>query len=80
MAPFIEQLMSLSRATPRHVAKLILKQIRTENPPLWAPATLDALLFYYLRRLLPRRLFLPILFAALPGARGWAQKYSRRRR
>jgi hypothetical protein len=54
--------------------------IRTENPPLWWPATLDAKLFYYLRRLLPRRLFLPILFAALPGARHWGEGYSHRRR
>jgi hypothetical protein len=80
MAPFIEKLMGLSQTTPEKVAKLILKVIRTENPPLWWPATLDAKLFYYLRRLLPRRFFLPILFAALPGARHWGEGYSHRRR
>lgn len=80
MSPFIEKLMGLSQTTPEKVAKLILRVIRTENPPLWWPATLDATLFYYLRRLLPRRLFLPILFAALPGARHWGDGYSHRRR
>ena len=80
MGPFIEKLMGLSTTTPERVAKLILRVVRTENPPLWWPATLDATLFYYLRRLLPRRLFLPILFAALPGARRWGEGYSQRRR
>jgi short-subunit dehydrogenase len=80
MSPFIEKLMGLSMTTPDKIAKLILRVIRTEEPPLWWPATLDATLFYYLRRLLPRRLFLPILFAALPGARHWGEGYSHRRR
>jgi short-subunit dehydrogenase len=80
MGPFIERLMGWSRTSPPTVAKMILRVIRTENPPLWLPATLDAKLFYYLRRLLPRRLFLPLLFAALPGARHWGDGYSRRRR
>lgn len=80
MGPFIEKLMGLSMTTPERVAKLIIRVIRTEDPPLWWPATLDAFLFYYLRRLLPRRLFLPILFAALPGAKHWGDGYSHRRR
>jgi NAD(P)-dependent dehydrogenase (short-subunit alcohol dehydrogenase family) len=80
MGPFIEKLMGLSVTTPERVAKLIFWVIRTEDPPLWIPATIDAKLFYYLRRLLPRRLFLPILFAALPGARHWGEGYSNRRR
>lgn len=79
MGPFIEKLMGLSRTTPEQVARIILRTIRTENPPLWIPATMDAKLFYYLRRLLPRRLFLPVLFAALPGARHWGNGYSHRR-
>lgn len=80
MAPFVERLMGMSRVTPQRIARLVLKVIRTENPPLWVPATADAKIFYFLRRLVPRRWFLPILFAALPGARHWGQKYSHRRR
>jgi short-subunit dehydrogenase len=79
MGPFVEKLMGWARTTPDQVAKMIMRVIRTENPPLWLPATLDAKLFYYLRRMLPRRLFLPFLFAALPGARHWGEGYSHRR-
>jgi short-subunit dehydrogenase len=79
MTPFIERLMTLSRATSESVAKLILKTIRTENPPLWIPATFDARLFYFFHRFIPRRLLHPILFLALPGARHWARQYTKSR-
>jgi short-subunit dehydrogenase len=79
MSPFIARLMNLSVATPEKIALLILKVIKTENPPLWVPATADALIFYYLRRLLPRRLLLQVLFFALPGARRWANTYTKKR-
>ncbi len=79
MAPFIERLMKLSFATSESVAELILKTIRTENPPLWIPATLDARLFYFFHRVIPRRLLHPILFLALPGARHWARRYTKSR-
>lgn len=80
MAPFVGKMMNLSRTTPEKVAQQILNVIKTENPPLWIPVTLDAIVFYYLRRLLPRRLLLPFLFWCLPNARHWAQKHTRRRR
>lgn len=80
MTPFIERLMNLSFSTSSSVAQLILKVIRTQNPPLWIPATFDARLFYLFHRLIPRRLLHPLLFAMLPGARGWARAYSRDRR
>ena len=79
MEPFIERLMHKSITTPESIARLIVKLIRTEKPPLWVPATLDAFVFYYLRRLVPRRILLPILFWALPGARRWAADYSQKR-
>jgi short-subunit dehydrogenase len=79
MTPFVERLMSLSLTSPESLAKLILKVIQTENPPLWIPATLDAAFFYYLRRLVPRRLLLPLLFVMLPNSRKWSQKYTHRR-
>lgn len=79
MAPFIEKLMDLSLATPESVARLVLRVIRRKRPPLWVPATLDARIFYYIRRLLPRRLLLPVLFAALPSARHWGKSYTKKR-
>ncbi len=79
MTPFVEKMMRMSMTTPEKVAKQIVKTIRTENPPLWHPATADAILFYYVRRLLPRRILLPFLFWCLPGARKWAHRHTRRR-
>lgn len=79
MIPFIERLMKVSLTNPESIAKLILKVIRTENPPLWVAATWDALVFYYLRRWVPRRFLLPLLFMALPRARRWGERYSKKR-
>jgi short-subunit dehydrogenase len=79
MSPFIEKLMKLSLTNPYSVARLIMKVIRTENPPLWIPATVDAKIFYYLRRIVPRRLFQPLLFMALPSSWKWSQGYTNRR-
>jgi short-subunit dehydrogenase len=76
MAPFIERLMSWSFATPETIARKILGVVQMERPPLWIPATVDAVLFYYLRRMLPRRLLLPLLFALLPGAKKWGLNYT----
>lgn len=80
MTPFIERLMGLSLTTPEDVAKRILRVIQKRNPPLWNPATIDAMLFYYLRRFIPRRILLNLLYAALPNIRLWAAKYSNRRK
>lgn len=79
MTPFVEKMMRRSPITPEHIAKTVLKVIRTENPPLWIPATPDAVVFYYLRRLLPRRWLLPFLFYCLPNSHKWAKEYSHRR-
>jgi NAD(P)-dependent dehydrogenase (short-subunit alcohol dehydrogenase family) len=80
MTPFIEKLMKKSRTTPESLARLILKVIQTQNPPLWIAATLDAWAFYYIRRLVPRRFLMPLLFSLLPRARTWGEGYSHRRR
>jgi short-subunit dehydrogenase len=79
MAPFIARLMRLSLTSPSSIAKTVFKVIRTENPPLWIPATLDAYVFYYLRRFVPRRLLMTVLFYGLPKVRRWGRKYSHRR-
>ncbi len=79
MTPFVQKLMNRALVNPTQIAKKILKILRTENPPLWVPVTPDAYLFYYLRRIVPRRLLLPILFRCLPKAKSWGQAYTRRR-
>lgn len=79
MTPFISRMMRNSRTTPEKVAKTILKVIKTENPPLRMPASLDAFLFFYIRRFIPRRILHPFLFYSLPGARKWGKSYTKKR-
>lgn len=79
MTPFIEKLMNWSFVTPEKMAKLVLKVIRWQRPPLRIAATPDAALFGLLRRFIPRRWFQPFLFICLPKARQWAQAYTRKR-
>lgn len=74
MARFIALLMHRTRATPEKVARKVLKTMRQRNPPLRVPATLDALLFGALRRLLPRDLYHAVLFCGLPHVRRWGTK------
>lgn len=76
MTPFIEKFMRLSFTTPNDVAKKIFRIMKKRNPPLWNPATLDAMLFYYLRRFIPRRILLHLLFISLPNIRTWAKAYT----
>lgn len=80
MTPFIERLMKFSLTSPNDVAVRILKVIQKSNPPLWIPATIDAKIFYYLRRFIPRRVLLELLFATLPRVRHWAKTYTNRKR
>lgn len=79
MTPFIERLMGFSFTTPSSVARRILKVIKQESPPLWIPATMDAKIFYYLRRFVPRRILLELLFVTLPRTRHWAKKYTNKK-
>jgi NAD(P)-dependent dehydrogenase (short-subunit alcohol dehydrogenase family) len=79
MKPFVAKLMGYSQTTPATIALLVLDVIRTQNPPLWIPATLDAEFFYYLRRFVPRRILHPVLYTLLPGVSSWGKKHSRRR-
>lgn len=79
MAPFVAKMMSLTPTTPEDIARKIYRVIKQEDPPLWVPVTPDAFVFYYIRRLLPRRILLPFLFACLPKARSWGKAYSKKR-
>lgn len=79
MGPFVEKMMARSFTQPENVAAIVLRTIQRENPPLWIPATVDAWAFYYLRRWVPRRWLLPLLFRLLPRAREWGKGHSRKR-
>lgn len=71
MAGMIARLMRRTWATPEHVAGQIIRTIRARDPRLRVRATPDALVFDYLRRWLPRRLYHRVLYACLPGVRRW---------
>ena len=45
MEPFIAKLMNRGLATPESIARLVQDVIRTQNPPLWIPASFDAEFF-----------------------------------
>jgi hypothetical protein len=74
MGPFIARLMKFARATPDHVAQKIVKVMQQRNPPLRAPATVDAYLFSGLRRFLPRRTYHWMLYRALPRVGRWGRE------
>ena len=71
MGPFIERLMKSSRATPDSVARVVLKTMRRRHPPLRVPATLDAIGFSILRRILPRNSYHWLLYKMLPKVDTW---------
>jgi short-subunit dehydrogenase len=77
MSPFIERLMRMSRATPDSVASVVLKTLRRGRPPLRVPATTDARVFAFLRRILPRSTYHWLLYRMLPNVRMWGPSEQR---
>lgn len=73
MAPFIAKLMKLSPATPASIAKKIRKVMETSNPPLRVPVTIDAYFFGLLRKILPHRLYLGLMYYSLPRIFRWGE-------
>jgi len=78
MSPFIAKLMKASRATPASVAKVVLKTMRRERPPLRVPATFDARAFGLLRRIVPRSTYHWLLYKMLPQVDTWGPSPKRR--
>lgn len=74
MGKFVARLMQRSRSTPDSIANQILQVIDNPRPPLWIPVTLDAVIFYWLRKLLPRYVFHKAMFQLLPNVKCWGQK------
>lgn len=66
MSPFVEKLMNLSRTTADDVACQVMKIVEMSDPPLRWAATLDAQVFNFLRRMLPRRFYHWFLYRSLP--------------
>jgi NAD(P)-dependent dehydrogenase (short-subunit alcohol dehydrogenase family) len=71
MGTFIAKLMRLARATPESIAKRVLHVIHARRPPLRVQVTLDATVFTWIRRWMPRSIYHWLLYRSLPGIRRW---------
>ncbi len=73
MSAFVARIMKRVPAKPVHVARRVHWLLMHPAPPLRLPATLDAWLFVWLRRLLPRGIYHRLLYAMLPGIQAWGK-------
>jgi short-subunit dehydrogenase len=73
MGDFIAKLMNLSPASPDHVAERVYKTMRHPSPPLRVAGTLEAYVFSFMRRFLPRRVYHQCLYWGLPRIRAWGK-------
>lgn len=69
MGQFIEKFMLKATATSDSIAKTIIKVMQKDNASLRIPVTVDAWLFYFLRRMLPRRIYHHTLYHFLSHIR-----------
>ena len=74
MRGFIQRIMKRVPSTPERVAATVVRVIEQRSPPLRVPATIDAWLFAWIRRLLPRRIYHAVLYWSLPGVRSWGPR------
>lgn len=74
MSGMIARLMHGTWATPERVVRVILHTLQCPSPRLRVRATPDALVFDYLRRWLPRRLYHWVLYRSLPDLRHWGPR------
>lgn len=74
MTQFIERIMEKAWATPESVADTILDVMQRRNPPLRVSATIDAMFFSLLRRMLPRAVYHQVLYRNLPQIKHWVKK------
>lgn len=75
MDSFVAKLMRKSLVTPEQIAQKILNLMIEESPPLWIPVTHDAQIFFWIRKILPRRIFHRFMYLFLPNVRHWGEKY-----
>lgn len=73
MAPFIAKMMRLSPTTPEKIAKRIHSVINSKHPPLRLPVTVDAYIFGFLRKWLPRNIYHSLMYYSLPKVFRWGE-------
>jgi short-subunit dehydrogenase len=77
MKGMITRLMGYSYSTNESITRKILKTIKSKNPPLRIYVTLDAWLFFILRKICPPKLYFKIMYMALPNIRKWGKQVYR---
>jgi short-subunit dehydrogenase len=73
MGGFIARLMKRTFADHQRVARVVVRTALRRRPPLRVAATFDAMVFGFLRRVVPRSLYHAVLYHALPGVKRWGQ-------
>lgn len=73
--PFIEKLMGMSPASAEKVAASIVKTIRRPPGKLRIFATWDAVLFAFVRKLIPSHMFNRAVYFVLPGSDKWGGRW-----
>lgn len=76
MRPFVGRLMNLSMSTSENVAKHVIHLIKKQNPPFVVNATLDAKMFYFLKRLLPQQILRALNYTFFSYVSRWG-RYSK---
>lgn len=71
MGIFVEDLMMRSVSSAAEIAKKVSELIDSKADRLWVPVTVDAVIFYWLRKILPRSLFHKFMYTLLPKIRRW---------
>ena len=71
MDHLIGRMMSLTRATPEHVARRVIHTMNRSRPPLRVLATWDARFLWWFRRFFPQPLYVWLTYRCLSGIRHW---------
>jgi len=71
MEGFIARVARRVLATPESVARTVVRTLEQKRPPLRVPATFDARVFSFLRRVMPRGFYHWILYRSLPQVSNW---------
>lgn len=74
MAPLVERLMGFSLSSPVGIARKIQRIVDMPRPPFRIGVTADAIVFRFLRGILPNSLFRRLMYLLLPGSTIWGER------
>ncbi len=75
MTPMIEKLMAFSFFSSGKIAGKIINLIDKPKQRLYLPLTPDAIIFYFLKKLVPSFIFNRVLYFLLPGSMKWGGQW-----